>query len=159
VTIAIQRDTYTPTSVTGTISVTSDVSGAGNFSGYTLETATAGPNGNKDPIAPGTYDAFVRTDHNPNRIELKNVPGFTNVQIHVGNTADDVEGCFAVGKSRETDKVKQSTAAMAKINDVVKKDGTDKITIKVSGLSTPPPQPLPPGTPPPTQQQPQQPTQ
>jgi RHS repeat-associated protein len=53
VTIVIKRDTYTTESVTGTISVTSDVAGAGSFDGYTLETTTAGKLGDKNPISPG----------------------------------------------------------------------------------------------------------
>jgi hypothetical protein len=159
VTIAIQRDRYTPVAVSGKITVSSTVAGAGTFNGFTVETARAGPKGDKNPIAPGTYNAFVRTDHDPNRIELKNVPGFKNVQVHVGNTVDDVIGCFAVGQSREwtlypevdangevpgTYEVQKSTAAMAEINDIVKKDGTGKIKVEVTGSSSPPPQNSPP---------------
>jgi RHS repeat-associated protein len=132
VTIKIIRDTYTDSSVTGTIAVTSDrVPDA--FSGFTLESAYAGENGDKNPIPPGTYSAFVRRDHNPNRIELKNFPGFENIQIHVGNEPDDVEGCFAVGTKRSRDWVGPSTPAIKKILQIIQKDNTGNITVNVSG--------------------------
>jgi hypothetical protein len=119
------------------MSVTSDNKG-GSFSGYTLETATAGPNGDKNPIPPGSYDAFVRNSHGGKRIELEDVDKFQNVQIHVGNTSDDVEGCFAVGKSRSTNEVGQSGNAMNEILNIIKKDGTGNITVNVNGPSTKP---------------------
>jgi RHS repeat-associated protein len=138
VSILIKRDAYTSESVVGTISVTSTVAGAGSFNGFTLETASAGPNGDKLPIPPGNYEAFIRTDHSPNRVELQDVPGFRNVQIHNGNTADDVEGCFAVGTKRNPNKVLNSVAALNKILDIINKDGTGNITVQVSGPSTAP---------------------
>ena len=135
VTITINRDKYTDKSVTGTITITSDVAGAGSYSGYTLETAAAGPKGDKDPIREGNYDAFTRTDHDPNRVELSDVPGYTNIQIHTGNTPNDVEGCFAVGKSRDTDRVNNSKDAMQEILKIIKNDGTGQIKVEVKGAS------------------------
>jgi RHS repeat-associated protein len=132
--ITIKRDTYTDDSVTSTIIVTSDNKGGG-FSGNTLETATAGLKGDKSPIAPGTYNARVRNSHVGKRIELEDVDNFKNVQIHVGNTSDDVEGCFAVGQSRKTNEVKNSAAAMKKILKIIKKDGTGNISVQVIGPS------------------------
>jgi RHS repeat-associated protein len=138
VSILIKRDAYTSESVVGTISVTSTVAGAGSFNGFTLETASAGPKGDKLPIPPGSYDAFIRADHSPNRVELQDVPGFRNVQIHNGNTADDVEGCFAVGTKRNPNKVLNSVAALNKILDIINRDGSGNITVQVSGPSTAP---------------------
>jgi hypothetical protein len=136
--IVIQRDTYTTDTVTSAITVTSDVKDAGSFDGFTLEDTKAGPNGDKDPIAAGTYDGFVRTDHDPNRIELKGVPGFSNVQIHVGNNKDDVMGCFAVGETRSADSVTSSKGAMKSILAIIETDGSDVITVTVEGPSTKP---------------------
>jgi hypothetical protein len=138
VSIVITRGAYTSESVIGTISVTSTVAGAGSFNGYTLEAATAGPLGNKDPIPAGTYGGFIRTDHSPNRIELENVPGFQNIQIHNGNTADDVEGCFAVGTKQRPNQVLNSLAALNKILDIINNDGSGNITVQVIGPSTAP---------------------
>jgi hypothetical protein len=83
----------------------------------------------------------VRTDHNPHRIELQGVPGRTNIQLHVGNAAADVTGCFAVGNSRQANQVNGSTAAMTSLNNVVNNDGTGNISVVVNGASTPPQQP------------------
>lgn len=137
-TININRDTYTSRSVTGTITVSSDVAGVGSFNGFTLETATAGPNGNKNPIPAGSYGASMRFDHTPNRIELLNVLGFKNVQIHEGNTVNDVEGCFAVGKSRSKNFVGNSNSALSEILKIIKMDGSGRITVNVTGSSTAP---------------------
>ena len=117
--------------------MTSDNNG-GSFSGFTLETATAGPNGDKNPVSPGSYDAFVRSSHGGKRIELRDVDNFEHVQIHVGNTSDDVEGCFAVGKSRGKNKVANSSKAMKQILDIINKDGTGNITVNAYGASTKP---------------------
>ena len=132
VTIEISNRSYSSTgqSVNGNISVTSDVATAGNFSGFTLENAKPG-NGTKLPVSPGTYDGFVRKDHSPNRIELKNVPNFKNVQIHNGSYPIDFKGCFGAGTTQNTDFLGNTKNSMNKINDIIKADGTGNITIIV----------------------------
>jgi hypothetical protein len=133
VTITITRTTYTPQSIVGTITVTSDVTNL-SFSGYTLENAIP-PNPNL-PVPPGTYTAGVRADHTPNRLELNNVPYASNVQIHTGNSRSDVVGCFAVGTSTKKNWVGGSKDAMERINNIVSADGTGKITVTVAGGTT-----------------------
>jgi hypothetical protein len=55
-------------------------------------------------IPVGTYDGILRYDHPDKwRIELTNVPGRSNVQIHTGNTPDDSEGCILVGMEISND--------------------------------------------------------
>jgi hypothetical protein len=53
-------------------------------------------------IPAGTYPWFKRKS--PKRgyevVELKGVPGRTNVQIHVGNNLSHTEGCILVGSAR-----------------------------------------------------------
>lgn len=45
---------------------------------------------------------------------LENVPGFTGVLIHSGNTSEDTEGCILVGKNRVKGKVLDSRETFAK---------------------------------------------
>jgi RHS repeat-associated protein len=130
VTITIDRTTYTPNSIIGTISVNSTVTNS-TFSGYTMENRNP-PNPDL-PVPPGTYAASMRTDHTPNRVELIDVPNASNIQIHVGNSPSDVVGCFAVGTSTSTDWVGGSTNAMNRINNIIAADGSGNITVIIGG--------------------------
>jgi hypothetical protein len=66
---------------------------------YTLERPWADNQQNISSIPAGTYDGALRYDHSDHwRIELQNVPGRTNVQIHVGNQPDESKGCILVGR-------------------------------------------------------------
>ena len=132
VTIAITRDAYTSVSITGTLSVTSTISDL-VFSGYFLEQRTL--DNTNLPVPPGTYTAFRRLDRTPNRVELSDVIGALNVQIHTGNTVDDVEGCFAAGTSRSQDYVGGSINAMNEINAILDADGGDIIVVIVGGTN------------------------
>lgn len=119
VSVVIQRLIYTDKSVISMIRVTNKTTG-GRFSGYTLEDAHAGDKGNKPPIPPGTYHAFTRTDGPKGwRLELRAVPGYSHIEVHVGNFVKDVEGCFAVGASYGRDAVWSSREAMQQMQKSV----------------------------------------
>lgn len=133
VTINIYRTGITSNSISGTINVTSTVTNT-TFSGHTLENRNP-PNANL-PVTPRTYSAFMRTDHNPDRIELSNVSYATNVQIHNANYPSELEGCFGVGTTASTDYVGNSINAMNSINDIISADGTNNITVIVHGIPT-----------------------
>lgn len=130
VTINISNRTYSSTgnSISGTISVTSDVVSS-SFSGYTMENGHP-PNPNL-PVPAGTYSAFVRTDHDPNRVELKDVLNAQNVQIHNGSYPQNFQGCFGAGTSHGRDFLGGTKNAMGQINQIIQADGTSNITVNV----------------------------
>ncbi|MEW6401336.1 MAG: DUF5675 family protein [Chloroflexota bacterium] len=130
VVVTIIRDTYTAKSVTGTFYVNSDITKK-TLNGFTLETMTGGPHKDQPPIPTGSYDAFIRTNHTPNRIELKGTDPRTNIQIHNANYPKQLSGCIAVGDSRSTDFVGNSVATMNGVLDIVNEDKSGNIKVNV----------------------------
>lgn len=61
---------------------------------------------------------------------LVNVPAFDGVLIHIGNTANDTEGCILVGKNTQVGKVLESTQTFWKLYSLLQ-DAKDEIYIKV----------------------------
>lgn len=61
---------------------------------------------------------------------LLNVNGFAGVLIHVGNTADDTDGCILVGENKAKGKVLNSTETYVKLFELLDK-ATDEITITI----------------------------
>jgi hypothetical protein len=65
---------------------------------YTLELPWRDNAGSISRIPSGTYQGFLRYDKTDKwRIQLKNVPGRSGIQIHVGNYPTEIEGCILVG--------------------------------------------------------------
>lgn len=65
---------------------------------------------------------------------LLDVPGFTGVRIHGGNTAANTQGCILVGQHRGEDSIRNSQAALKPLQDKIQ-DALDNgesvwITIK-----------------------------
>ena len=72
----------------------------GRVIAYTVELPWRGNAPEISSIPAGSYPAHLRYDHADKwRIELDDVPGRTNVQIHIGNTTADIKGCILVGSS------------------------------------------------------------
>lgn len=76
-------------------------------------------------IPPGRYKVVI-TRSQRFGIDLPllvDVPGFSGVRIHPGNTDADTEGCLLPGRTRVTDRVGESRAAFdalyAKIRDAI----------------------------------------
>jgi hypothetical protein len=65
---------------------------------------------------------------------LENVPGFTGIRIHPGNSADDTEGCILLGYGRDSDYITQSRPAFKDfddwLKDVLKKEYTVLLNIE-----------------------------
>lgn len=131
--IEITRQVYTDRSIVSSIRVKSTKISSG-FSGYALENSKAGSNFNKTPTPSGTYRAKVRTDgHLGWRIELRNVPGHTHIEIHIGNYPDDSHGCFLPGITKAKNAVGHSRSAISQIKKIVESDGSGIISIRVVG--------------------------
>jgi hypothetical protein len=111
--LRLERKWFTPASTIGELTID------GAFQCFTLEDvvrdgdifvvkvlgATAIPEGRYDVGV--TFSPRFKTD----LPEVRDVPNFTGVRIHSGNTAADTEGCVLVGRTRDADRVLESRAA------------------------------------------------
>lgn len=61
---------------------------------------------------------------------LLNVPAFEGVLIHIGNDANDTEGCILVGMNKQVGKVLDSTTTFRKLYEILKVHKDITITIK-----------------------------
>jgi hypothetical protein len=134
--LKLVRRTLTEQSTIGTLSID------GAFECFTLEDRVRPfkiPG--ETAIPPGIYEVTITfSDRFQKPLPLLlNVPNFSGVRIHPGNTAADTEGCILVGTSQSKDAISNSRAAFkalfAKIEAAMKKE---KIFIEVGGLSSDP---------------------
>lgn len=65
---------------------------------------------------------------------LLDVPNFTGVRIHSGNTAADTSGCILVGLQREADTIRESHLAMGKVFAAIKAalEANDTVTLEIT---------------------------
>jgi len=61
---------------------------------------------------------------------LLGVPAFDGVLIHIGNDANDTEGCILVGENKQVGKVLYSTPTFKRFYEKIKGDKFNKITIQ-----------------------------
>lgn len=89
-------------------------------------------------IPRGTYEIRLNYSRKFKRILplLSNVPGFSGIRIHAGNTARDTEGCLLPGVTRGTNSVGQSKRAFKKLYKKLERAKSDnkKIIIKIDPL-------------------------
>lgn len=64
-------------------------------------------------IPAGSYEVQLTFSNRFQRVmpQLMNVPGFTGIRIHAGNTAKETDGCLLVGFGHAPDTVTQSRMA------------------------------------------------
>jgi hypothetical protein len=61
---------------------------------------------------------------------LLNVPYFSGVLIHTGNTASDSDGCILVGRNTQAGRVTESIATFKRLYELMKQS-KEEITIEV----------------------------
>lgn len=128
------RDTFTKRTTTGKLLVDEE------FECYTLEDTMRDPGVKiygKTAIPPGRYRVVLAWSPKRGRKVpyLLNVPNFTAIQIHVGNTEDDTEGCILVGKYRILNKTLMSRVAYNALYEKIElaQNMGEKIWITVTG--------------------------
>ena len=82
-------------------------------------------------IPAGTYNAdiYFSKKFGYKVIRLFDVPYFSGIYIHKGNTAKDSHGCLIVGKNDKKGWVSRPTEALNKLIEAV--EGSDKIIVTI----------------------------
>lgn len=73
-------------------------------------------------IPAGSYAVTLENSprFGPDTLTVNDVPGFSGVRIHAGNTEHDTEGCPLVGRTRTATGIGESRAALAELKAKVK---------------------------------------
>lgn len=94
-----------------------------DFFGYTCEdTVRDSKITGKTAIPAGTYDVVLEDSpkYGKDCPTIKDVPGFTYIRIHSGNTEEDTEGCLLVGyKQYANGTIAESRPAIAKLKAMI----------------------------------------
>lgn len=66
-------------------------------------------------------------------LAVNNVPGFSGIRIHAGNTDKDTEGCILVGKNTKVGQLTCSRATLMQLNEIMKAaiHGGQKIELEI----------------------------
>lgn len=140
--LLLDRDVRTTNSTTGKLYVD------GKFHSFVLEDEDRGLKDamslaeiaerkihGKTCIPEGRYPVIINHSPGFKRLlpRLLNVPGYSGVLIHPGNTAVDTEGCLLPGYARAADTVTSSRLAFDALFDILKKafDAGEKIFITI----------------------------
>lgn len=107
--VLVKRDRFTQRSTGSEIYID------GVFECFGLEPPTLPLNAQVKPraIPPGQYELTIRWSprFGKQMPHIENVPGFSGIEIHIGNYPPDTHGCLIVGKVRATDSVGKSVVA------------------------------------------------
>ena len=113
----------------------------GVFQCYTLEDPVRrGPKQKGETAIPeGEYEIVL---NNSQRFgadwpEITNVPGFTAIRIHGGNTVKDTEGCLLTGSARSGSMVTGSQAALKPLLNKIRAAKLDGIRITIKNCREP----------------------
>lgn len=108
------RHTFTDKSAIGSLSID------GIFECYTLERPDDGTNApTRSAIVCGTYPVNLAHSEHFGRVvpHILNVPGRSDIEIHVANKPEDIHGCVGVGTTKDVNFVGQSMFAFNKLMD------------------------------------------
>lgn len=88
---------------------------------------------NKTAIPKGKYSVIINMSNRFKKLMplLLNVPNYTGVRIHSGNTSEDTEGCILVGKKLKDGFVTKSRDTFKLL--MKKLEGQKDITIEIKG--------------------------
>jgi hypothetical protein len=133
--LVLSRDEFTPRSTIGSLYAD------GAFVCYTLEDcdrfleAGGVKVQNETAIPRGKYNVIVNFS---NRFQtmmplVMDVPGFTGVRIHSGNTDKDTDGCILVGMDKAVDMLTHSREAASVVYTLINKAiaNGESVTIEV----------------------------
>lgn len=134
--ITVKREEFHPTCTIGKLFVD------GEFECYTLEDAVREVSGEPVPnwkipgrtaIPSGEYQLQVTMSNRFKRLLplLVDVPGFSGVRIHPGNTDADTEGCILVGDTRMDYAIGSSRVAFQRLFGKIQQ--AKDITITIGG--------------------------
>lgn len=131
--------------------VFTDLSTIGNFmmdgdifcKSLELSCRKANTNG-KMAISPGRYELKINSEITTDKekkfgftvIQVCDVPGRTNIEIHPANWPSELEGCIAPGTRSDIDALYDSRTPFFKLKDeILKRMGLGKVYIQIFGGS------------------------
>lgn len=89
----------------------------------------------KTAIPEGVYRVTLEDSSRfgPETITINNVPGFTSIRMHAGNTDADTDGCPLVGQARGHESLLRSRAALEALKPKIRSAlyGGGEVTISV----------------------------
>ena len=108
----------------------------GDAEGYMLE--PPGPDsdaeGSGQRIQEGEYELTSRVRPNgSNALSVNNVPGRTNILIHIGNNAMHTRGCLLPGSTYGVNQVGSSTSAFNQLHGQISSGGRSRIVVTGGG--------------------------
>jgi len=115
--ITLNRKIKTTNSTIGELSIN------GKFQCYTLEDIERDVKiWGKTAIPKGRYEIVITYSAKFKKYLplLLNVPNYTGIRIHSGNTAIDTDGCILVGRIKQVDKILESVKAMNELMPLLK---------------------------------------
>lgn len=85
-------------------------------------------------IPTGIYKVFITYSpkYKKNMPLISNVPGYSGIRIHSGNSAKDTEGCILVGKNTIVGRLTESKITYNALFKRLQQKGSNDITIEIT---------------------------